>query len=54
MVTGYHKEADLTPRLLLRPFLPFCKSLSLPFPCPSFKAQLYWGLFWEALCDFHN
>lgn len=53
-VTRHHTGTDPTPRPLLRPFLSFQKSLLIPFPCPSFKAQLYRALFQEALCDFHN
>lgn len=54
MVTRQHRGTGFTPRPLLRLLLPFWKSLSLPFPCPPCKAQLYWGLFQKALCDFHK
>ena len=53
-VTRQHTGTDPSPRPLLRQLLPFWKSLSLPFLCPAFKAQLYWGLFQVALCDFHD
>lgn len=49
-----HTGTNPSPRPWLRPFPPYWKYLLLPFLCPPFKAQLYWGLFQEALWDFHN
>lgn len=45
MVTSHYKGAAPTRKRLLRPFLPFWKSFSLPFPCLPFKVQLCWGPF---------